>query len=255
MSKYKSKSTNKKRIENFHFKPGTLIAGKYKIIKLLGEGWEGEVYKIQETNTKIVRAAKFFFPHRNKKNKVAARYAKLLHTLSDCPIVIHYYAHEIIPYQGHNVTCLISEYVDGEILTSFLKRQPGKRIGVFRALHFLHSLITGLETMHANKLYHGDLHAENVIIKRYGLGFDLKLLDMYDWGQKEKRLNIETDIIDSIRLFYDAIGGRKHYAKQPPEIKQICMGLRRDLILKKFKSARDLRLYLENINWQSPYRE
>ncbi len=245
----------KKKIQHFDFKPGDIIAKKYKVIKKLGAGWEGEVYKIQERKTKIVRAAKFFFPHRNKKNKVAAHYAKLLHKLSDCPIVIHYYTHETLEIDGHEVTCLISEYVDGEILDSFLKRQPGKRIGIFRALHLLHSLVTGLEAMHAAKLYHGDLHTENVIIKRYGLGFDLKLLDMYDWGQKEKRVNMEADIVDSIKVFHEAIGGHKLYAQHPKEVKQICMGLKRNMILKKFKTAHDLRLYLENINWQSPYRE
>ncbi len=251
----KIKKKAPKRVEEFDFKPGIVIANKYTVIKKLGEGWEGEVYKIQEKNTKIIRAAKFFFPHRNKKNKVAATYAKLLHKLSHCPIVIQYYTHEVFEHEGHQVTCLIAEYVDGEILSSFLERQPRERIGVFRALHLLHSLITGLEAMHAAKLYHGDLHSENVIIKRYGLGFDLKLLDMYDWGQKERRANMEGDIIDSIQLFYEAIGGKKTYKSQPPEVKQICMGMKRNLILEKFKTARDLRLYLENINWQSSYKE
>lgn len=244
-----------KRINEFGFKPGEIIAKKYKVISQLGAGWEGEVYKIQEKNTKIIRAAKFFFPHRNKKNRVAAHYANLLHKLSHCPIIIHYYTHEIVQFEEQDVTCLISEFVDGELLSEFLKRQPGKRIGVFRALHLLHSLVTGLEAMHEAKLYHGDLHTENVIIKRYGLGFDLKLLDMYDWGQKEKRSNMEVDLVDSIKVFYEAIGGAKFYAQQPKEVKQICQGLKKDAILKKFKTARDLRLYLENINWQSPYRE
>jgi len=50
-------------------------------------------------------------------------------------------------------------------------------------------------------------------------------------------------------LFYDALGGAKHYARQPQEVKTICSGLKRSLILKKFKSAGQLRRYLETMKW------
>ena len=56
--------------------------------------------------------------------------------------------------------------------------------------------------------------------------------------------------MDLIRLFYDAIGGPRHYAKHPREIKAICCGLKRSLILKKFKTAGQLRTYLENMEWE-----
>ena len=37
-------------------------ARKYKVLSMLGRGWEGEVYKIKEVTTNIERAAKIFFP-------------------------------------------------------------------------------------------------------------------------------------------------------------------------------------------------
>lgn len=245
---------SKNVIHNFDFEPGHIIAGKYKVIESLGSGWEGEVFKIQEIGTGILRAAKFFFPKRNKQNKVAIRYARMLHRMSSCPIIIHYTGQEFIQYRGQKVTCFMSEFVQGELLNDFINRQPGKRIGVFRALHLLHALVSGLEAMHQMNMYHGDLHAGNIIIKRYGLGFDLKLLDMYHWGGA-KKTNMNADIIDSIKVFYDVLGGSKYYATYPDEIKQICCGLKKALILKKFKSASQLKNYLENIDWQSAYRE
>ena len=30
--------------------------------------------------------------------------------------------------------------------------------------------------------YHGDLHDDNIIVRRHGLSFDLKLVDMFPWG-------------------------------------------------------------------------
>lgn len=248
-------TTSKRIIDSFDFPRRMIIGGKYEVVDHLGSGWEGEVYKIVEINTGIERAAKFFFPHRNRDNKVAARYAKMLHKLSSCAIIIQYYTHEFVQVDGQRITGLISEYVDGELLSTFIKRQPDRRIGVFRGLHLLHALAKGLESMHALRAYHGDLHAENIIIKRVGLGFELKLLDMHHWGGNDRKANMDEDICDSIRLFYDAIGGKRYYAIQPPEVKQLCLGLKKSLINKKFRSAAHLRHYLENIEWKSQYRE
>jgi len=55
--------------------------------------------------------------------------------------------------------------------------------------------------------------------------------------------------MDLIRLFYDALGGQKHYAKHPPEVKAICCGLKHSLALKKFNSAGKLSRYIENMQW------
>ena len=108
--------------------------------------------------------------------------------------------------------------------------------------------------MHNLKIHHGDLHAENIIVKRYGLGFELKLLDMYRWVG-DKRSYTKDDVCEAINVFYSAIGGQRWYMVLPPEVKAICCGLKRTLIQKKFKSATALRNYLENIEWTSAYRE
>ncbi len=239
--------------KKFNFEPGQKIADKYIIIKKLGSGWEGEVYKAEETSSRISLALKFFYPKRNPKNKVANQYARRLHKLSESPVSINYYTQELIEVNGHNITCFVYEYADGAILSHFLKRQPGGRLGIMQGLLLLHSLAKGIEGVHFLNEYHGDLHSDNIIIKRKGLSFEFKLLDMYNWGDA-KRLNKAEDILNLIRLFYEAIGGKKHYAKHPKEVKEICMGLRSNLILKKFRTASMLRQHIENIEWQSETR-
>ena len=52
--------STKKKIDSFDFPSGMEVSSKYKIVKKLGWGWEGEVYQIKETLTGIERAAKFF---------------------------------------------------------------------------------------------------------------------------------------------------------------------------------------------------
>ncbi|MFQ5778684.1 MAG: protein kinase [Terriglobia bacterium] len=236
-------------IDTFDFSPGRPLAGKYEIVSRLGAGWEGEVYKIRERSTGIERAAKFFFPQRNPKNRVLTWYAKKLHKLRNCPIVIQYQTQETVTFRRRPITFLVSEYVEGELLSKFLAGQPGQRLSVFQGLHLLYSLAAGIESIHHLREYHGDLHTDNVIVRRYGLGFHLKLVDMFRWSVP-KQENIHDDVCDLVRLFYDAVGGRKHYARLSREAKGICCGLKRSLILRKFRTAGRLRQYLETLPWE-----
>ena len=52
----------KKPTTEFNFIEGREITAKYKIIEKVGDGWEGEVYKVKEIHSGIERAAKFFSP-------------------------------------------------------------------------------------------------------------------------------------------------------------------------------------------------
>ncbi|HEX9744718.1 MAG TPA: serine/threonine protein kinase, partial [bacterium] len=61
--------------------------------------------------------------------------------------------------------------------------------------------------------------------------------------------SVNDDICDIIRIFYDAIGGAKRYSKHPPFVKKICCGLKRGLILKKFRKISILREHLDNMTW------
>lgn len=237
------------RIDCFDFSVGRVLARKYEVLAQLGSGWEGEVYLLRELATGIERAGKFFYPQRNPQNKTLKFYAKKLHKLRHCSIVMHYHTQEVITYRRIPVTFLVSEFIEGELLSDFLKRQPGKRLNAFQGFHLLHALATGMEQIHHLREYHGDLHSENIIIRRYGLGFDLKLMDMFHW-EHPKMENIRDDVCDMIRLFYDAIGGQKRYANHLPEVKTICCGLKRSLILKKFRTAGRLRQYLETMEWE-----
>jgi serine/threonine protein kinase len=236
------------RIDSFDFAPGRVLSGKYEVISRLGTGWEGEVYLVRERDTGIERTAKFFFPHRNEREQVSKLYAKKLYMLRHCPIVIQYHTQDVTRVRGNPVKYLISDYVEGEVLSEFIARQPGKRLTPFAGMHLLHALATGLECIHKSGEYHGDLDADNIIVQRYGLGFELKLLDLFHW-KAPKTENIRYDVVEMIRVFHDALGGRRRYASQPPEVKAICRGLKRSLILQKFKTAGQLKSYLETMEW------
>lgn len=239
-----------KDIESFDLAPGRTLARKYEVVSRLGGGWEGEVYRIREKSTGIERAAKLFFPQRNLRNKSAKFYARKLHRLRDCPIVIHYHTEETIVLRKLPITVLVSEYVEGELLTEFLARQPGGRLHAFQAVHLLYALVKGLECIHRLREYHGDLHPGNVIVERHGLEFDLKLLDFFHWESAPKREGYQDDLIFLVRIFYDSLGGAHFYAKQPQVVKDICCGLKRSLILARYPTATHLKQHLETMRWE-----
>ncbi len=236
------------RIDSFDFVPGRVLARKYEVVSRLGAGWEGEVYLVRETLTGIERAAKFFFPQRNPKNRALLFYARKLHKLRQCHILIQYHTQETILFHGQPISFLVSDYVEGELLSEFLRHERGGRLDEFQALHLLHALARGMESIHHLREYHGDLHTDNIIVQRFGLGFEVRLLDLYQW-QAPRQANIQGDVVDLVRIFYDVLGGQKTYARQSPRVKAICCGLKRSLILKKFRTAGQLREYLENMPW------
>jgi hypothetical protein len=75
---------------------------------------------------------------------------------------------------------------------------------------------------------------------------------MFHWGTARPE-NIRDDVCDLIRIFYDCMGGKKHYAGLPREVKEICCGLKRTLIVKKFKHAGRLRQYIENMTFEDEH--
>lgn len=120
----------------------------YVIDQFPGGGREAEVYLVHERATGIERTAKFFFPDRNVNNRAARFYAGKLHRLRKCPVIS-------VPCTGNHtiqenpISVLISKYCAGELLAADLSKQRGKRLSPFWALHPLHALAAGVESIPA----------------------------------------------------------------------------------------------------------
>ena len=241
------------RVKRFDFPPGRVIAGKYQIERELGSGWEGEVYAIVERTTGIRRAAKFYYPHRDPTGKAAITYARKLDALRHCNILMQYHHQEVAYFKRQKITVVISELVEGTKLSEFLQSQPDGRLSAFEALHVLYALVKGIAPIHARGEYHGDIHYHNIMIRRQGIDFDVKLLDFFDLGRPGKS-KVRKDVLNLVEVLHATVGGREHYATQPRVIKDIVRGLKDSLILARFQSAGDLQRHLENLDWDATAR-
>ena len=234
--------------KRFDFPTGKSVAGKYTVERPLGSGWEGEVYVIVERATGIRRAAKFYYPHRDPMGKSAIAYARKLDALRHCPILMQYHHQETTYVKRRKVIVVVSELVEGQKLSEFLAKQEDRRLSTFEALHVLHSLAKGIAPIHARGEYHGDIHDDNIMIRRQGINFEVKLLDFFDLG-KPTRAKIHKDVLNLVQVFHILVGGRESYSMQPRVVKDVIRGLKDSLILERFQTAGDIQRHLETVEW------
>lgn len=232
----------------FDFEEGRALGGRYTIAEKMGQGWEGEVYRIEERGTGISRVAKFYYPDRNPKGVTARRYAIKLHRLRDCPVVVQYLYHDRIRFHGYPIEYVVSDLAPGEMLSRFQLLQPGRRFRSFEALHLLYALAAGVEPIHLKGQYHGDIHTDNILVERAGLSFRIKLLDFFDLGRPTKA-KVARDVVDMVQVFHEILGGAARYRTQPPIVKDICKGLKASFITARTRTAGELRGLLDNYTW------
>lgn len=233
-----------------HLAPGRRLGSRYRVESLIGQGSEGAVYSVIDNATGIRRAAKLFRPHADRRGRLSTRHVQKLNRLRYCGIVLQYLHSETVRIKGDTLTALVSELCEGVPLQQFIECQPSKRMNTFMALNLFQSLVEGIEEVHLAGEYHADVHTENIMVQPRGVGFELKLIDFYEWG-KTTRPKQQQDILDAVRVLYDMLGGRRVYARLPDEVKHICAGLQTKHILKRFPTMAALNGYLTTFEWSS----
>ncbi len=206
------------------------------------------MYKVEERRTGILRAAKIFYDHSRLKPTQLKRYTRKLDKLRVCPIITQYHHRDMARVGGRQVEILVSDFAEGVLLSTYLGQQPGKRLIPFEALHLIRSLALGVEQIHFLGEYHGDIHTDNILVSKRGLGFEVHLIDFLDLG-RSTREKIQIDVFDLIGVLYESVGGAAGYRRCGREIRGLVMGRKHSLISKKFKTAGQLRLALENLKW------
>jgi serine/threonine-protein kinase len=144
------------------FTPGTMLAGRFRVVALLGRGGMGEVYRADDVKLgqpvalKFVRGA--LSPElRDRLYAEVALGRQVAH-----PSVCRLY--DVVEVDGQ--TFLAMEYVDGEDLASLLARIG--RLPGDKALDILRDLGAGLAAVHEKGIVHRDLKPANVMIDGRG---------------------------------------------------------------------------------------
>jgi serine/threonine-protein kinase len=145
------------------FVPGTLVAGRYRIVALLGVGGMGEVYRAEDLTLGQAVALKFLpgravDPNRAARLREEVRVARRVSHPAVCRI------HDIGDAKGQPFISM--EYVDGEDLASLLRRIG--RLPSDKALDLARQLCAGVAAAHAQGILHRDLKPQNVMVDGKG---------------------------------------------------------------------------------------
>ncbi len=227
---------------------GSVLAGRYIIEKVLGQGGFGITYKAKDHVTGSFVAVKEFFPDTLAYRERSTVYsysgersenfeygksnfldeAKTLAQFIGNDNIVRIYTY----FEENGTAYFVMEYIEGVSFDTYLK-QKGRRISVKEAEEILIPVMDALGAVHSKGIVHRDVTPDNIYICNNGT---VKLLDFgaarYSLGDKSRSLDVIlkhgfapkeqytrrgkqgpfTDIYSLGATFYFAITG-----KRPPD--------------------------------------
>jgi hypothetical protein len=144
--------------------PGSMLAGRYRIIGLLGRGGMGEVYRADDVKLGQTVALKFLPREMSADAVWRERFfaeVRITRQLSH-PNICRVY--DIADVDGRHF--LSMEFIDGEDLASLLRRIGN--LSNEKALDIARQLAAGLAAAHERGVLHRDLKPANIMIDGHG---------------------------------------------------------------------------------------
>lgn len=176
--------------EAIHMEPGTILHDRYIIGKVLGFGgfgvtyigWDGKLeqkvaikeYLPGEFSTRMPGQSQVTIFNGEKSEqfhdglKKFVEEAKHLAKFQNEPGIVKIFD----SFEENDTAYIVMEYLDGETLTSYLKRE--KTIPEDQAVAMLMPVMESLQAVHAEGLLHRDIAPDNIFLTKSG---EIKLID------------------------------------------------------------------------------
>ncbi|MCA9626689.1 MAG: serine/threonine protein kinase, partial [Myxococcales bacterium] len=154
--------------------PGDVIRGKYRIIRLIGDGGMGSVFEAKHEVLGTPVALKFLHPELAKRPGLVSRFlqeAKVSASIQSP----HVTRVTDVDQTEDGAAFIVMELLSGEPLQNLLDREH--KLPRDRAIDFALQMLSGLEAAHALGVVHRDLKPDNVFITSTTGGPLLRLLD------------------------------------------------------------------------------
>ena len=233
----KKLSSSSRLSDEGRFLPGRLLAGRYRIIALVGRGGMGEVYRADDLTLGQSVALKFLPEEAGKDEALLERFrneVRISRRVSHANVCRVYDVGEV---DGH--TFFTMEYIDGEDLASLLRRIG--RLPADKALEIARQLCAGLAAAHAKGVLHRDLKPANimldgrgqVVMTDFGLaglvdqipGTDVRSGTPAYMAPEQlagKEVSVKTDIYSLGMVLYEIFTGKRAFdAESLPDLVRI----------------------------------
>ena len=154
--------------------PGDVIGGKYRIIRLIGDGGMGTVYEAHHEFLETTVALKFLHTELAKRAGLGSRFLQEARVSARIrsPHVTHV---TDVDQTADGSPYLVMELLHGEPLQQLMDRRG--KLPPEQAVDFALQILSGLESAHAIGVVHRDLKPDNVFIVPATGGPLLKLID------------------------------------------------------------------------------
>jgi len=216
------------RAAQFLLMPGILLAGRYEILGVLGEGGMGAVYKARDRELDRLVALKVIRPELASNPDILQRFKQeiLLSSKVTHRNVVRIY--DLGDAEG--LKFITMEYVDGKDLRQALTGQG--RLGVNEAVDIIVQVLSGLTAAHREGIIHRDLKPGNimqdatgrVVVMDFGLARTVASDGMTRTGMMvgtmeymspeqalAKNLDARSDIFTVGLIFYELLTGKMPY--------------------------------------------
>src|ERR1700736_431218 len=212
--------------------PGAILAGRYEIIQMLGEGGMGTVYKAKDRELdrlvalKVIRAEYANHPEtirRFKQELILARQITHRNVIRIFDLGI-----------ADGVKFITMDFVEGRDLSKILSERG--KFPVAEACEIVRQICSGLEAAHNEGVVHRDLKPQNIMLDAqgrvflmdFGLARAMELVGMTRTGAligtptymspeqaRGEKADVRTDIFAFGVIFYELLTGKRPYKDEP----------------------------------------
>jgi serine/threonine protein kinase/tetratricopeptide (TPR) repeat protein len=210
---------------------GTILAGRYEILEMLGEGGMGAVYKARDRELTRTVALKVIRPDLVRNPAVIERFKqelRLSHQVTHKNVIRIYDLGE-----GEGVKFITMEYIEGKDLRSLIREK--KKFTPDETVNVLHQVCEAVDAAHSVGVIHRDLKPQNimqdgsgrVLVMDFGLARTLQgdgmtqtgaLVGTVEYMSPEqalgKQLDQRSDIFALGLIFYELLTGNKPFVAE-----------------------------------------
>lgn len=196
-------------------KEGSTFENRFEVLRFLGGGGMGAVYKANQQDAKRIVALKLLHPSVVETAEFRKRFlreCKLLSQLASEHIITFY--HAAISSEGYPYA--VFEYLEGQTLRQLLSSNG--RLTVPESLQVLIQMSTALQSAHALGIVHRDLKPENIMINKRA---DTLWVKVFDFGLSKSSITEERES-QKLTLTGDLVGTAAYMSPEQ------CRGQRAD---------------------------
>ncbi len=211
--------------------PGSVLAGRYQILQILGEGGMGAVYKARDREVDRTVAIKVVRPELSGHPEIMRRFKQELVLARQ---VTHRNVIRIFDLGVADGRRFITmEYVDGKTLQGLVNDHV--KLPVERAVEIVRQTLLGLEAAHNEGVVHRDLKPQNIMVDAggrvylmdFGIAKSMELAGMTRTGvlmgtpdymspeqAKGEKADARSDLFTVGVIFFELLTGQQPYRSE-----------------------------------------